>query len=59
LWRYLVAARGRAHIEYRELHAKYGPIVRTGPNHLSISDPAMISEICGINSKYTKVWHLS
>ncbi|PVH68975.1 cytochrome P450 [Cadophora sp. DSE1049] len=39
---------------YRALHDKYGPIVRVGPNHVSVSDPAMIPIIYGISSKFTK-----
>lgn len=46
---------GHAPERYRELHEKYGPIVRTGPEHVSISDAAMIPIIYGIGSKFLKV----
>lgn len=46
---------GHAPERYRELHEKYGTIVRTGPNHVSISDTAMIPIIYGIGSKFLKV----
>lgn len=46
---------GHAPERYRELHEKYGPIVRTGPNHVSVSDTAMIPTIYGIGSKFLKV----
>ncbi|CAG8925610.1 unnamed protein product [Penicillium salamii] len=39
---------------YRRLHETYGPIVRTGPNTVDISDPKAISTIYGINSKFLK-----
>lgn len=32
-----------------ELHAQYGPIVRLGPEEISISDPAYVKEIYGAN----------
>lgn len=32
-----------------DLHAKYGPIVRLGPNEISISDPAYVKEIYSAN----------
>jgi hypothetical protein len=46
---------GKLHEESPRLHAKYGPIVRTGPNHVSISDPNMIPLIFGVSSKFVKV----
>lgn len=58
LFRFFVVYRGEAPQRYRELHAKYGSIVRTGPNHVSVSDPAMIPVIYGIGRKFNKVRHL-
>ena len=55
LWRASVAYGGDGPAIYRALHRKFGPIIRSGPNHVSISDPAMISVIYGVNSKFTKV----
>jgi hypothetical protein len=38
-----------------DLHNKYGPVVRIGPWHVSVSDPKEISTIYGVHSKFTKV----
>ncbi|KAH8666053.1 cytochrome P450 [Tricladium varicosporioides] len=46
--------KGNAPQTYRELHKKYGPIVRTGPNHVSVSDPEMIPVIYGTGSNFRK-----
>ena len=46
---------GNALYEYRRLHQKYGTIVRAGPNHVSVSDPAAIPQIYGIGRNYLKV----
>ncbi|GJC78608.1 cytochrome P450 monooxygenase gsfF [Colletotrichum liriopes] len=53
-WRLSLVLRGKAHERYRKLHEKYGPIVRTAPNVVDISDPAAISVVYGINSKFLK-----
>lgn len=45
-----------APIFYRNLHEKYGPIIRTGPNTVDISDPDALPIIYGIGSKFLKVW---
>lgn len=47
--------RGDAIAQYRKVHKKYGHIVRVGPNHVSISDPAMINTIFGVGTKFLKV----
>ncbi|KAH6904432.1 high nitrogen upregulated cytochrome P450 monooxygenase 2 [Coprinopsis sp. MPI-PUGE-AT-0042] len=41
------AAQGTTHKYYQSLHAKYGPIVRVGPNELSITDKDAIPAILG------------
>jgi hypothetical protein len=46
---------GQAPAVYLELHKQYGPIVRTGPNTVSIADPTTISTIYGISSNFLKV----
>jgi hypothetical protein len=48
-------AQGDAPVFYRRLHEKYGPIVRTGPRTVNISDPNAVQIIYGINSKFFKV----
>ncbi|KAJ9606533.1 Cytochrome p-450 [Cladophialophora chaetospira] len=47
---------GTAPEEYRKVHEQYGPIVRVGPNHVSIADPSAIPVIYGIGtgSKFLK-----
>jgi hypothetical protein len=46
---------GQAPAMYLQLHKQYGPIVRTGPNTVSIADPATIPSIYGISSNFLKV----
>lgn len=55
LHRILIVRRGQGPGEYRKLHSAYGRIVRTGPNHVSVSDPDMIPVIYGIGKKFNKV----
>ncbi|KAI2473609.1 cytochrome P450 ClCP1 [Annulohypoxylon bovei var. microspora] len=53
LWRlfpfpkYLQLARGGLPIQMREIHAKYGPIVRIAPNELAFCDPQAWKDIYG------------
>lgn len=47
--------KGGAVKTYSALHKKYGPLVRTGSNHVSVADPAAMGIIYGISSKFTKV----
>jgi hypothetical protein len=46
---------GQAPAVYLGLHETYGPIVRTGPNNVSIADPLAIPTIYGITSTFLKV----
>lgn len=46
---------GQCPAVYLELHETYGPVVRTGPNTVSISDPEAIPSIYGISSNFLKV----
>jgi hypothetical protein len=55
LYRLSLVYKGNGPEQYRKLHKRYGSIVRVGPNHVSISDVAMIPVIYGIGSKFTKV----
>ncbi|KAK4888609.1 hypothetical protein LTR27_012504 [Elasticomyces elasticus] len=50
----LVAHKGFRSKRLQELHAKGIPVIRTGPNSLSYSDPAAIRDIYGHNTKCTK-----
>jgi hypothetical protein len=55
LWNVKIAASGDAHESFQRLHKRYGKLVRVGPNHVAISDPAMITVIYGTNNKFLKV----
>ncbi|CZT20252.1 related to pisatin demethylase cytochrome P450 [Ramularia collo-cygni] len=54
LYRLSMVGGGKGPAEYRKLHQQYGPIVRVGPNHVAVSDPAAIPVIYGLGSKYMK-----
>lgn len=45
LWRLLSVLRRTPQVDERALHDKLGPVVRTGPNCVTLSDPRMISEV--------------
>ena len=53
-WRPWVLRHGKAPDVYHELHQRYGPLVRTAPGVVSISDPKAITSIYGIGTKYYK-----
>lgn len=55
LYRISITYKGQSVKSYHDLHNKYGKIVRTGPYHVSVSDPEMIPLIYGIASKFRKV----
>lgn len=55
LYRLGLVYAGKAPFEYRKAHQKYGPLVRVGPNHISISDPEVIPQIYGIGTDFPKV----
>ncbi|KAF4611795.1 hypothetical protein D9613_003715 [Agrocybe pediades] len=48
LWGAWIAWNGKPHIYYKQLHDKYGPIVRIGPNELSVIDTNLIHSIFGM-----------
>ncbi|OQV08098.1 hypothetical protein CLAIMM_12418 [Cladophialophora immunda] len=54
LYRLSLILKGKAPEEYGKLHEKYGHIVRVGPFHVSINDPAAIPQIYGISSRFGK-----
>jgi hypothetical protein len=39
-------------------HEKYGPLVRVGPNHVSVSDTNCIPQLYGIATKLKKYYKL-
>lgn len=55
LYRLSMVCNGDGPAQYRQIHEKYGKLVRVGPNHVSISDPSAIPVIYGIGSQFTKV----
>lgn len=55
LWCTYINVKGDTHREYQRLHKKYGPVVRTGPNTVSIGDEANIPEIYQQGHSYVKV----
>ena len=55
LWRLLSALSRQPEVAQRQLHEKYGPVVRLGPNMISVSDPAMIDEIYSRKTVLNKV----
>lgn len=55
LYRIKLVWKGGAVNNYLALHKKYGSIVRTGSNHVSVADPAAMPLIYGISSKFRKV----
>ncbi|KAM0541732.1 hypothetical protein ACHAPJ_013137 [Fusarium lateritium] len=54
LWRFFDVYQRRPELTHIALHEKYGSVVRLGPNTVSISDPAALQTIYGLNSGYTK-----
>ncbi|OBT43106.1 hypothetical protein VE00_05490 [Pseudogymnoascus sp. WSF 3629] len=54
LWKVWVHIKGDGHVVYQNIHKRYGPIVRTGPNSVSIGDAAMIPKIYLSRHSYLK-----
>ncbi|KAL3478465.1 cytochrome P450 [Aspergillus californicus] len=54
IWTVLHVLPGDAEKTQRQLHAKYGPVVRIAPNELVTSDPEAINMLYGIKSITTK-----
>ncbi|KZT08063.1 cytochrome P450 [Laetiporus sulphureus 93-53] len=49
LWLVYIAYKGKQHEYFRRLHDQYGPIVRLGPNELSILKVDVMPDIVGVN----------
>lgn len=45
----------RPELTHQRLHAKYGDVVRLGPNMLSFADPKALKAIYGLNKGFVKV----
>lgn len=55
IWRAVDVYGRNTHITYRKLHARYGDVVRVGPDVLSFGNPSAIQDIYGLNKGFTKV----
>ena len=55
VWRMVDVHNGRCDITHNRLHQKYGPVVRMGPNVLSLSDPNLISQVYNTKNPWLKV----
>jgi hypothetical protein len=55
LWRYFKTAGGSIHLVHADLHRKYGPAVRIGPNALSLSDPSLLKLVYNTKNPWKKV----
>ncbi|KAJ7717068.1 cytochrome P450 [Mycena maculata] len=49
LWLVFISSRGKLHLYVKGLHDKYGPVVRIGPNELSITDVSLLPSVLGAN----------
>ncbi|KAJ7822180.1 high nitrogen upregulated cytochrome P450 monooxygenase 2 [Mycena olivaceomarginata] len=47
IWAIYQTCTGKNHVAFLNLHRRYGPVVRTGPNELSICDVSAIQPILG------------
>ncbi|KAI2468372.1 cytochrome P450 [Annulohypoxylon bovei var. microspora] len=54
LWRLWDVYGQRPDITHRRLHAKYGDVVRLGPNTLSFANPKALKSIYGLNKGFVK-----
>ncbi|KAF3316164.1 hypothetical protein TWF173_002494 [Orbilia oligospora] len=46
--------KGREAVTLKKWHDKYGPIVRTGPRHVSFNDIEVYNQIYKVNTKFSK-----
>lgn len=54
--RVLSAASGQQFRIHQSYHAKYGPVVRVGPHHVSFSNSDLIPLVYNITSRFVKVF---
>ncbi|GME65669.1 cytochrome P450 [Neofusicoccum parvum] len=54
LWRFHDVLGGAHHETIMRLHKENGPLVRLGPNSVSIADPKMIEKIYGLRANFPK-----
>jgi len=53
-WKLRAVWNQNMHIENMRVHEDYGPIVRIGPNHVSVSDPQSLRTIYGVQNVFPK-----
>ncbi|PQE07773.1 cytochrome P450 protein [Rutstroemia sp. NJR-2017a BVV2] len=53
-WRFFDVYKRRSEITHQKLHAKYGDVVRLGPNSLSFANPKALKTIYGLNKGFVK-----
>lgn len=49
------ARQGNYHLVIREMHQRYGPVVRIAPNVLDLDYPELIKTIYNVKADYLKV----
>ena len=54
LWRFIDACKGHHERTIVKVHQKYGPVVRIGPNVVSVADPAAIEPVLGLKANLDK-----
>ncbi|KAK8043955.1 hypothetical protein PG994_012793 [Apiospora phragmitis] len=54
LWRFYHTLRGDMHLVNLRAHQKYGPVVRTGPNHLDLDLPGLIKTVYSSDGRWRK-----
>ena len=55
IWRFWLVSTWKYQWKMKELHEKYGPVVRIGPNLLDLDYPELIKTLYSTSGKYTKV----
>ena len=55
LYRVFLLWSGECPWKIHELHKRYGSVVRTGPNHVIVSDPSALFSIYGSGGRFRKV----
>ncbi|KAF1359821.1 cytochrome P450 [Lizonia empirigonia] len=60
LWLARSTYSGNQYWIHRDLHKKYGPLVRIGPNEITTDDPEILKKIASSNSTYSRAtWYLT
>lgn len=54
LWKVLSTALGHTHLDHIALHRRHGPVVRTGPNSVSLSSPSAARLILAAGKGFRK-----